>query len=837
VTVVVGVDGSGRSHRLDELAAQAGAPVVWITAAAGTPPDLPAQLAAARTAGSLVVVDDAHRLDEPALRELAAAARQGVPMAISRRPTIDRPELAALDEVVAAAGRVEHLGPLDAVAVAELASRLTGRQPSPETVSGILTASAGLAAVAAAIAGPSPSAPPGPAGSAAATQPGRPPAAASRVPPGTLAGAASAALAARVQRRLALLDPAVGALARVLALRLELADAVLAATAGLDLAGLGPAMRTLRDEGLLVPGDDRMIPAVAQAVLADLPPTELRRVHEAAADALVDSGAGPVVAATQLRAARARSAKAGAVYQAAGEALRFTDPAAAVDWFDDAIDAGADPATLAAGRAEATALLGLPVDLDDPKPASDSDSMRLALVDGAVAAHQGRAGRAADALLAAGPAGQLLAVPALLATGRLAEARAALAQPAGGVPLSLRRLAEAALAAGDPAAALPLLIEAAEAIERVPPAVVLPDTPHALGALVAVAAGDTATAEHLLGRAITGRVGGPVTADRHRLLLAWVRLRAGRYDTAVAEIRRLADVPLPGRERLLLAAVAAGVARRSGDIARIRDSWASVEQVLARRAVDLFHTEPLEELAVAAARLRHQQRIAPVLDALDDIVDRLGRPPAWAVTTGWARLQVAVAIEDAATAAQLADRLAAIAAGATQPAGAAESAGAAGLSGPIGARQQAQCVAAGHWAAVLAGRVDADGVLAAAQRLAAVELPWEASRLTGQAAIRTTDPSAARRLLERARELSNPDPTAVAAPAPARSDARLAGLSEREVEVARLVLAGATHRDIGGQLYISPKTVEHHVARIKTKLGATTRAEFVAALRDVLDST
>jgi DNA-binding NarL/FixJ family response regulator len=146
-------------------------------------------------------------------------------------------------------------------------------------------------------------------------------------------------------------------------------------------------------------------------------------------------------------------------------------------------------------------------------------------------------------------------------------------------------------------------------------------------------------------------------------------------------------------------------------------------------------------------------------------------------------------------------------------------------------------VAAGHWAAVLAGRVDADGVLAAAQRLAAVELPWEASRLTGQAAIRTTDPSAARRLLERARELSNPDPTAVAAPAPARSDARLAGLSEREVEVARLVLAGATHRDIGGQLYISPKTVEHHVARIKAKLGATTRAEFVAALRDVLDST
>ena len=64
----------------------------------------------------------------------------------------------------------------------------------------------------------------------------------------------------------------------------------------------------------------------------------------------------------------------------------------------------------------------------------------------------------------------------------------------------------------------------------------------------------------------------------------------------------------------------------------------------------------------------------------------------------------------------------------------------------------------------------------------------------------------------------------------------VAGLSEREAEVGRLVLAGRTHRDIGAQLYISPKTVEHHVARIRTKLGATTRAEFVAALREVLDA-
>ncbi len=49
-----------------------------------------------------------------------------------------------------------------------------------------------------------------------------------------------------------------------------------------------------------------------------------------------------------------------------------------------------------------------------------------------------------------------------------------------------------------------------------------------------------------------------------------------------------------------------------------------------------------------------------------------------------------------------------------------------------------------------------------------------------------------------------------------------------------MVLAGGTYREIGGRLFISPKTVEHHVARIRTKLGATTRAEFIAALKDVL---
>lgn len=51
-----------------------------------------------------------------------------------------------------------------------------------------------------------------------------------------------------------------------------------------------------------------------------------------------------------------------------------------------------------------------------------------------------------------------------------------------------------------------------------------------------------------------------------------------------------------------------------------------------------------------------------------------------------------------------------------------------------------------------------------------------------------------------------------------------AGLTEREVEVLRLLAAGATNRRIGSQLGISPRTAEHHVQHIYDKIGGSTRA-------------
>jgi two-component system response regulator NreC len=53
-------------------------------------------------------------------------------------------------------------------------------------------------------------------------------------------------------------------------------------------------------------------------------------------------------------------------------------------------------------------------------------------------------------------------------------------------------------------------------------------------------------------------------------------------------------------------------------------------------------------------------------------------------------------------------------------------------------------------------------------------------------------------------------------------------LSPREVEVLRLIALGHTNTEIGGQLFLSVRTVESHRAHIQQKLRRTTRAELVA---------
>ena len=52
-----------------------------------------------------------------------------------------------------------------------------------------------------------------------------------------------------------------------------------------------------------------------------------------------------------------------------------------------------------------------------------------------------------------------------------------------------------------------------------------------------------------------------------------------------------------------------------------------------------------------------------------------------------------------------------------------------------------------------------------------------------------------------------------------------AQLTAREMDVLRLVSAGLRNREIAAQLFLSPKTVDHHVSSLLRKLGARTRGE------------
>ena len=55
-----------------------------------------------------------------------------------------------------------------------------------------------------------------------------------------------------------------------------------------------------------------------------------------------------------------------------------------------------------------------------------------------------------------------------------------------------------------------------------------------------------------------------------------------------------------------------------------------------------------------------------------------------------------------------------------------------------------------------------------------------------------------------------------------------AGLTDRQLEILRLVAAGLSNAEIAQRLVVSPRTVDHHVSAILAKLGVPTRREAAA---------
>ncbi|MGW4357127.1 helix-turn-helix domain-containing protein, partial [Nocardia sp. NPDC004582] len=63
--------------------------------------------------------------------------------------------------------------------------------------------------------------------------------------------------------------------------------------------------------------------------------------------------------------------------------------------------------------------------------------------------------------------------------------------------------------------------------------------------------------------------------------------------------------------------------------------------------------------------------------------------------------------------------------------------------------------------------------------------------------------------------------------APVTAHGETSVLTAQELRVARLAAHGLTNREIGTELYLSPRTVGHHLSRVFGKLGLSGRADLV----------
>ena len=63
-------------------------------------------------------------------------------------------------------------------------------------------------------------------------------------------------------------------------------------------------------------------------------------------------------------------------------------------------------------------------------------------------------------------------------------------------------------------------------------------------------------------------------------------------------------------------------------------------------------------------------------------------------------------------------------------------------------------------------------------------------------------------------------------------DNKLSTLTEREIEIIKLIKNGMTNKEIAEQLFLSPRTVETHRARILKKLGLKNSLSLIKYIND-----
>ena len=626
-----------------------------------------------------------------------------------------------------------------------------------------------------------------------------------------------------IAHRLRTVSPEMRDLVELLCLRRD--DGMPAARADLAL----PAYA----EGLLLPGG-RPAPVVRSAVRATSSIDRVIRLYEDAVAGQTDPDAAGVALDSLVEGVR--DPHLGALLLRHGDAVRATDARRARDLYHRAREAGAEAATAAIREAQAEWELGgveaasrlldgvsISADHPDHDAAADTAAAVWAargLTTMSDAVYRAFAPSSPTSYARATLAAFAVADPGMLGSTSV-EAPEATMPSTLAVSMGLLESGLRATLSTSAESSLGDLVRAAEMYSAARTSAPIPELPAVVAALVALHLGEPDVALAVLDRAIDDGHGGMWARDRLVLWRAWVALqleRAHEVETALEAIAPRAHALSP-RERLLFDALTVSIARRFHDAVALTLAWRAARESIMRASFDLFSILPLGEFVVTAARVGEPERVEAHFVQTLSRLSQLGSPPLWAPHAHWAGIQQAIlrgrpddmkpharALVDAASHSRLASVMA-----------------------------QAGRV----WTNVLSGTVDGDAVEAAATALGTVGLAWDGARLAGHGAGHTGDRRVTARLLATARRLHPHDdlrpPAASNDPAFTPRPRTDSDLSPREREVAALVVQGKTYTEIGAAIFISPRTAEHHIARIRRRLGATNRSDLIAKLRIALE--
>ncbi len=808
---IQGAGGHGKTTLLGDLAGTYRSAGVTVRDVGNVPPP-------ERAGEAVVLVDDAHRLDEATLSRLHDLSdRPDARLVVTYRPWPRVPALAALIGNLGRSSPPIQLGSLTGAALAEQARVASDRTLTAERVGHLHALTGGVPRLVARVL----TVPDFAAAGDPGHESGSP--AESGIPRAVLDRFHHDLDELSATGRGCLAALSVGAPAQP-ALLAGLLDA------STDVAGEGLA--EVRACGLLDPGD-AVVPLARQAVLA-LTAFE-RRVGLVRDLAAVQLERGAPVLPLVRPLLGAETALVGepalaTAFERAGDEASQHSPRLAVRLFDAAVSAGAAAATVGARRARAAAVAG---DLDEALRTADQVIVDDAVPDrelgvqvsATVLANRGLVRRAAELCRwsvgnARWPGDVAFAVVGLLASGSGAEAADLMRSSTdAGPPTSLSgattQLAEGMCesVSGSAATAVSTLVRAASLAGPLGTTMLVPDTPAAVAALVALHSGEFDVADSVLERAVQSGSGGPLARARHSLLAAWGPLLRGDTLTARRRLHAVAEdgAHLELRDHLVAVALEAGIASRDNDTAALSAVRGRARKAVAEHPADLFTLLPLGELVVASARLGDRSWLAPYLREAWSVLSDLGSPPLWSALLHWKCVQAAVVLEEHDEIRDHASALEAMA-------------GHTPLTSALGE-------AARTWSRIQSGDVDRVATERAARSLHAAGMAGDGANLAGQAAIRSSDRKVMLELLECARSLQGKGTR------PQKIGGVDVGavLSDREREVAELVLAGMTYKQVGKRLFISAKTVEHHIGRIKQRLGCADREELLTRLRGLLD--